>query len=75
MLQLLNPEEHQNCITGSKVTAILQNGWILPIGGASLVKGLRLQPAQQVFFSVRLLTWLLFCLRKGPASRPHLTLL
>ena len=32
-------------ITGSKVTAILVNGWILPIGGASAVKGLRLQPA------------------------------
>ena len=32
---------------GLKVTAILLNGWILPIGGASAVKGLRLQPAQQ----------------------------
>ena len=47
MLQLLNPERHQNHITGSKVTAILLNVWILPIGGASSVKGLRLQPAQQ----------------------------
>ena len=27
--------------------AILLNGWILPIGGASAVKGLCLQPAQQ----------------------------
>ena len=43
----LNLEGHPNCITGSKVTAILLNGWILPIGGASAVKGLRLQPAQQ----------------------------
>ena len=38
---------HPNCITGSKVTAILQNWWILPIGGASSMKGLRLQPAQR----------------------------
>ena len=37
---------HPNCITGSKVTAILLNGWILPIGEASSVKDLRLQPAQ-----------------------------
>ena len=31
--------------TSSKVTAILLNGWILPIGGASAVKSLRLQQA------------------------------
>ena len=31
----LNPEGHPNRITGSKVTAILLNGLILPIGGAS----------------------------------------
>ena len=31
----LNPEGHQNPISGSKVTAILVKGWILPIGGAS----------------------------------------
>ena len=31
----LNPEEHPNRITGSKVTAIFLNGWILPVGGAS----------------------------------------
>ena len=30
-----------NRITGSRVTAILLNGWILPIGGASLLEGLR----------------------------------
>ena len=33
--EILNPKEHPNRITGSKVTAILLNGWILPIGGAS----------------------------------------
>ena len=37
----LNPEDHQNPITGSKVTAILLKGWILPLGGASAVEGLR----------------------------------
>ena len=35
-------EGHQNRITGSRVTAILLNGWILPVGGASAVEGLRL---------------------------------
>ena len=45
---LLNPEEHQNPISGSKVTAILLEGWILPIGGVSAGEGLRLQPVQQV---------------------------
>ena len=34
--EILYPEEHQNRITCSKVTAISLNGWILPIGGASL---------------------------------------
>jgi hypothetical protein len=43
----LNPEGHQNSISGSKVTAILLKGWILPIVGASAGEGLRLQPAQQ----------------------------
>ena len=33
--EILNPEGHPNRITGSKVTAILLNGLILPIGGAS----------------------------------------
>ena len=36
---ILNIEGHQNCITGSRVTAILLNEWILPIGGASAVEG------------------------------------
>ena len=46
----LNPEGHQNPISGSKVMAILLEGWILPIGGASSGEGLRLQPAQQACF-------------------------
>ena len=37
----LNPKGHQNPINGSKVTAILLHGQILPIGGASTVEGLR----------------------------------
>ena len=39
--EILNLEEHPNRITGSKVTAILLNGWTLPIGGASAVEGLQ----------------------------------
>ena len=39
--EILNFGGHPNCIAGSKVTAILLNGWILPLGGASAVKGLR----------------------------------
>ena len=35
----LNPEGHQNRITGAKVMAILLKGWILPIGEASAVEG------------------------------------
>ena len=46
----LNPEGHQNPIIGSTVTAILLKGWILPIGGGSAGKGLRLQPAQPACF-------------------------
>ena len=49
----LNPEGHQNPISGSKVTAILLKGWILPIGGASSGEGLRLQPAQQACLDKR----------------------
>ena len=40
-LEILNLEGHQNRITGSRVTAILLNGWILPIGGALAMEGLR----------------------------------
>ena len=50
--KILNPEGHSNCITGSKVTAILLNGWILYICGASSGKGLHLQPAQQACFNI-----------------------
>ena len=35
-LEILNLKGHPNCITGPKVTAILLNRLILPIGGASL---------------------------------------
>ena len=31
----LNPEGHQNPISGSKEVAILLKGWILPIGGVA----------------------------------------
>ena len=34
--EILNFEGHPNCITGSKVMAILLNRWILPIGGVAL---------------------------------------
>ena len=34
-LEILNLKGHSNCTIVSKVTAILLNGWILPIGGAS----------------------------------------
>ena len=30
--EILNLEGHQNCTTGSRVTAILLNAWIFPIG-------------------------------------------
>ena len=36
----LNPEGHQNPISGSKVMAILLKGCILPVGEASAVEGL-----------------------------------
>ena len=39
-LEILNLVGHLNRITGSRVTAILLNGWILPIGGASAIEGL-----------------------------------
>ena len=37
---ILNLEWHPNCSTGSRVMAILLNGWIAPIGGASAVEDL-----------------------------------
>ena len=48
--EILNLKGHPNRITGSKVTTILLNGLILPICGASAVKGLCLQPTQQACF-------------------------
>ena len=49
-MEILNLKGHPYGIIGLKVTAILLNGWILPIansiGGVSAVKGLRLQPPQ-----------------------------
>ena len=39
-LEILNIEDRLNRNTGLKVTAILLNGWILPIGGASAVESL-----------------------------------
>ena len=33
--EILNLEGHPKCITGSKVMAILLNGWILPINGVA----------------------------------------
>ena len=38
--EILNLEGIQNRIIGSRVTPILLNRWILPIGGASTVEGL-----------------------------------
>ena len=37
---ILNPKEFLNCIIGLKVSAIFQDGCVLPIGGVSLVEGL-----------------------------------
>ena len=34
-LEILNLEGHKNCCIGSKVTAILLNGLILPTGGVA----------------------------------------
>ena len=36
LYDILNPKGFKNCIFGSKVTAILPDGWILPIGGVAL---------------------------------------
>ena len=40
-METLNLEGHPNCTTGSRVTAILLKGSILPIGEASAVEGLQ----------------------------------
>ena len=49
-MNCLNPEGHQNPVSGSQVTAILLKGGSLPIGGATAGEGLHLQPAQQACF-------------------------
>ena len=60
-VEILNLEGHPNCITGSRVTIILMNVWILPIiGGASAVEGLRstglpgLVSKEEVYFLIYL---------------------
>ena len=35
VLNILNLKGHQNCTIGSKVMALLLNGWSLPIGGVA----------------------------------------
>ena len=40
-MEILKFEGHLNSIISSRVTAILLNGWILPIGGAIEVEGLQ----------------------------------
>ena len=54
--EILNPGGHSNCITGSKVTAILLNEWILPIGGASLVRVCACSLRSMLVFSINKLT-------------------
>ena len=44
--KFLNLKGHQNFITGSKVTVILVNGWILPVGGDTSGR-VCAQPAKQ----------------------------
>ena len=51
--QILNLEEHPNCTIGSRVTAILLNWWILPIGGASAMEGLRSTGLPRLLLLVR----------------------
>ena len=50
MKEILNPERHPNRITGSKVPAILLNGWILPINGDSSGLVFREIPIEFYFF-------------------------
>ena len=48
----LNPKGHLNPTSGSKVSAILQKGWIWPTGGVASGEGPCLQAAQQACFVV-----------------------
>ena len=45
----INVKKYHNCIIGSKVTAIMLNGWILPIGWVALERACA-QPTKQFFF-------------------------
>ena len=47
----LNPKGHQNPISGSKVTAILLTGWILPVGGASAGRVCACSPRSRLVYS------------------------
>ena len=49
--EILNLDGHHNCIAGSKVTTILLNRWILPIGGGSWGR-VCAQPAKQACFNM-----------------------
>jgi hypothetical protein len=46
----LNPKGHQPSISGSKVMVILLKGLSIAYWWSFIVKGLRLQPAQQACF-------------------------
>ena len=50
MREILNLKGHPNRIAGSKVAAILLNGWILPFGGAPSGRFCA-QPAKQACFN------------------------
>ena len=54
--KILNLEGHLNRITGSKVTAILLNGLILPVGGVASGRVCS-QPAKQACFRTRNITF------------------
>ena len=51
--EILNLKEHPNCITGSRVREIFLNGWILPIGGALALEGLRSMGLPRLVFFYR----------------------
>ena len=53
----LNPEGHQNPISGSKVTAILLKRWTLPIGGASLGRVCACRQRSMLVYSPKYGSW------------------
>ena len=55
----LNLKGPHNLISGSKVTAILLKGWVLPIGGASAGEGLSCSPRS------RLVSFPPWCVQQG----------